>query len=163
MGAIGYSVPLCSESGNRWVYLSAKFCWLLCLQRTWLEENIYTQVGDTKYSISNVMMHLSTQQNNYSISVWDCHNSWIDWKHGLGPKCMVLYTMVSSIHSPSQHMHIVFTSERLVLLKLACTYATWNQKAQRLDYVSQASILQLYRAMELAIGVHPCRRILVCT
>ena len=58
---------------------------------------------------------------------------------------MVLYTMVSSIRSPSQHMHIVFTSERLVLLKPACTiyYATWNQRAQRLDYVSQASILQL--------------------
>ena len=48
MGAIGYFVPLCSESGTRWVYLSAKFCWLLCLQRTRLEEYIYTQVGDTK-------------------------------------------------------------------------------------------------------------------
>ena len=34
----------------------------------------------------------------------------------------------SAVRSPSQHMHIVFTSERLVLLKLACTYATWNQK-----------------------------------
>ena len=42
-------------------------------------------------------------------------------------------------------MHIILPSERLVLLKLACTiyYATWNEKAQRLDYVSQASILQL--------------------
>ena len=52
-------------------------------------------------------------------------------------------------------MHIVFTSERLVPLKLACTiyYATWDQKAQRLDYVSQTSILQL----------GPWSRPLVCT
>ena len=49
---------------------------------------------------------------------------------------------IPAVRSPSQHMHIVFISERLVPLKLACTiyYATWNQKVQRLDYVSQASL-----------------------
>ena len=61
-------------------------------------------------------------------------------------------------------MHIVFLSERLVPLNLACNiyYATWNQTAQRLDYVSQASILQLgpwgrplvYTHAEESLSVH---------
>ena len=82
-------------------------------------------------------------------------------KRGLRPKCVVLFAVVS-VRSPSQHMHIVFLSERLLLLKLACTiyYATWNQKAQRLD--CQSGIYPAARAMESAIGVHPCRRILAC-
>ena len=48
--------PVLWEWYQMGTYLSAKFCWLLCLQRTWLEEYIYTQVGDTKSFV--VWFHL---------------------------------------------------------------------------------------------------------
>jgi len=67
---------------------------------------------------------------------------------------------IPAVRSPSQHMHIVFISERL---KLACTYILCNLELKSTETRLCQSGIPPARAMGPAIGVHPWRRILACT
>ena len=96
------------------------------------------------YSISNVMMHLSTQQNNCSISIWDCHNSSHRSETWFGVQVYgAVYHGQQYVAPLNTCTVIVFTSERLVLLKLACSVLCnleWKSTKTRKLRLCQSSI-----------------------